>query len=167
MTSHLNYFGRSAYRRQLDAWLAHFPPSQLMVVAAERLFAEPLPVLRRVERFLGLAPHEYDQTTIATKWRGPNDDGRAGGAAGGTAAAAVAPSASASAATATATATAAQGGGSCSAGLDCEAAEPAATDARQQLLQLAEAALHEGIREFDLGYADFLSYAATRVEVLS
>ncbi|XP_053875591.1 heparan sulfate glucosamine 3-O-sulfotransferase 1-like [Malaclemys terrapin pileata] len=47
---------RSLYALQLARWLAAFPSAHIHVVDGGGLIREPLPELRRVEQFLGLAP---------------------------------------------------------------------------------------------------------------
>jgi hypothetical protein len=50
------YLGRGLYAEQLERWLAVFDRRQLHVIQSERMFAEPVDVVRDVHRFLGLAP---------------------------------------------------------------------------------------------------------------
>lgn len=57
-----SYVARSRYEAQLARYLAHFPASQLLVLKAEDLFADPAAVWRRVLGFLELEP---------TEWSGP------------------------------------------------------------------------------------------------
>lgn len=47
---------RGYYRAQLEAVCAHFPRSQVLIVAIEQLRDGPLQALRGVHRFLGLGP---------------------------------------------------------------------------------------------------------------
>jgi hypothetical protein len=75
--SHLNFFGRAAYQRQIDVWLEYFPPQQLLVISAERFFNQPREALDRVGKFLGLSTHDYTDQLLRRKWNGPNDEQRA------------------------------------------------------------------------------------------
>ncbi|XP_072569964.1 heparan sulfate glucosamine 3-O-sulfotransferase 1-like [Paramormyrops kingsleyae] len=45
---------RSLYHLHLRRWLAHFPRAQIHVVDGDALVRDPLPELKRTERFLGL-----------------------------------------------------------------------------------------------------------------
>ena len=49
------YVARGLYADQLAMWLEHFPREQLLIVSAEQMFADPLPVLNRVYAFLGIS----------------------------------------------------------------------------------------------------------------
>lgn len=44
----------SAYHTHLQRWLDVFPREQILVVNGDRLIDDPLPQLRKIERFLGL-----------------------------------------------------------------------------------------------------------------
>ena len=57
----LPFLGFSMYDVLLDRWLADFPASQLCVIFTEELEAEPLTVMRGLEKFLGLPAHAYDE----------------------------------------------------------------------------------------------------------
>ncbi len=50
---HHSYLARGRYLEQLQAWLAHFPTSQLLVLAYEQLFRRP-DEIRRLFDFLGI-----------------------------------------------------------------------------------------------------------------
>jgi hypothetical protein len=50
------YLDLSRYATQLERYLDHFPRHQLLVLRAEDLFRNPLPVLLQVYRFLGIDP---------------------------------------------------------------------------------------------------------------
>lgn len=50
------YFERGLYAGQLENWLQHFPREQLLVVQAEKMFAEPFAVAKDVQTFLGVNP---------------------------------------------------------------------------------------------------------------
>lgn len=59
---HYSYLTRGNYAEQLEAWLAHFDHSQIMVVQAERLFKQPAAVFAEVLGFLELdawTPSEF------------------------------------------------------------------------------------------------------------
>jgi hypothetical protein len=49
-----SYIARSQYAPQLQDWLRHFDRSQLLVLKAEQVFAEPGSALDMTARFLGL-----------------------------------------------------------------------------------------------------------------
>jgi Sulfotransferase domain len=51
-----SYLARGLYAEQLERWLALFDRRQLHLIQSERMFAEPVEVVRGVHRFLGLAP---------------------------------------------------------------------------------------------------------------
>jgi hypothetical protein len=51
---HHSYAARGEYAGQLETWLAHFPPEQLLVVHSEAFFADPATSHGAVLRFLGL-----------------------------------------------------------------------------------------------------------------
>jgi hypothetical protein len=53
---HHSYFSRGLYAEQLERWLNHFEREQILVLSAERLFADPSGTVRRTQEFLGLAP---------------------------------------------------------------------------------------------------------------
>ena len=48
------YVAASLYGHQLAQYLAHFPPSQILVLQSEALFADPQAQLDRLARFLGI-----------------------------------------------------------------------------------------------------------------
>lgn len=50
---HLSYQARGRYAEQLEAWLEHFPPSQILVLQSERLFRHPAEVCRQARSFVG------------------------------------------------------------------------------------------------------------------
>lgn len=50
------YLARGRYAEQLERFLEYFPPSQLMVIRSEDLFAQPTVVYRQATDFLDLAP---------------------------------------------------------------------------------------------------------------
>ena len=57
-----SYLARGMYADQLRLWQAHFPPEQLLVVQAERMFKQPGEVFGQVLEFLGLdawSPAEF------------------------------------------------------------------------------------------------------------
>lgn len=51
---HHSYMARGEYVDQLMAWREHYPEEQVLVICAERFFAEPAAVYAEVLRFLGL-----------------------------------------------------------------------------------------------------------------
>lgn len=51
---HYSYLARGIYADQLQAWQAHFPAEQLLVVQAEQMFRQPGEVFDEVLRFLEL-----------------------------------------------------------------------------------------------------------------
>jgi hypothetical protein len=51
---HHSYVARGEYVDQLRAWREHYPEEQLLVLRAERFFADPAAVYAEVLRFLGL-----------------------------------------------------------------------------------------------------------------
>lgn len=55
MYSRFAYFSRGLYWEQLQRWLLHYSSDQLLVLAAEDLFAEPQTVMPEVYEFLGLS----------------------------------------------------------------------------------------------------------------
>jgi hypothetical protein len=54
------YRERGLYAEAIERWLQHFKREQLLVVGAERFFADPPAVLERVFRFLGLSAWRGD-----------------------------------------------------------------------------------------------------------
>jgi hypothetical protein len=61
-----SYVRRGQYAEHLEAWAARFPPEQLLVMASERLFAEPAAALAEIERFLGLGASHVDSLANAS-----------------------------------------------------------------------------------------------------
>lgn len=53
---HFAYRARGCYADQLERWLEHYPRSQLLVLPAERLFADPAATTAEALGFLGLSP---------------------------------------------------------------------------------------------------------------
>jgi hypothetical protein len=51
---HHSYVARGMYRLQIERWLRYFPREQLMVIRSADLFTDPDPIVRAVERFLGI-----------------------------------------------------------------------------------------------------------------
>lgn len=47
----------SLYHRHLRRWLDYFPRESLLVLDGDQLVVDPLPLLRRLERHLGLPPY--------------------------------------------------------------------------------------------------------------
>ncbi|WP_347267688.1 sulfotransferase [Paracoccus sp. (in: a-proteobacteria)] len=50
---------RGDYRSYVPRWNAHFGPDRLLYLPFGQIAADPVALLRRVEEFLGLAPHDY------------------------------------------------------------------------------------------------------------
>lgn len=55
----------SGYARQIKAYHAEFGRDHLMVVTTDELHSSPTAVMRKVEQFLGIDPHEHWPTMIA------------------------------------------------------------------------------------------------------
>jgi hypothetical protein len=55
-----SYLAHGRYAEQLTRWFAHFPREQLLVVASERMFAEPDAHFRAICRFIGLPERSLD-----------------------------------------------------------------------------------------------------------
>ena len=53
---HHSYMARGDYIDQIHAWLEHFPAERLLIVHAERFFADPREGVEQAQRFLGLEP---------------------------------------------------------------------------------------------------------------
>jgi hypothetical protein len=53
---HYSYLARSRYAEQLERWLRHFDREDLLLLAAEDLFARPAETVEAAQRFLGLEP---------------------------------------------------------------------------------------------------------------
>ncbi|MFH0945544.1 MAG: sulfotransferase domain-containing protein [Planctomycetota bacterium] len=51
---HHSYLARGVYVRQLRAWRSCFKEEQILVLRSEDLFADPGPVLERIQEFLGV-----------------------------------------------------------------------------------------------------------------
>jgi hypothetical protein len=51
-----SYVETGRYGAEVERWLAHHPRERLLVLRAERLFADPAPELARLARHLGIAP---------------------------------------------------------------------------------------------------------------
>ncbi|GFR42865.1 hypothetical protein Agub_g3856 [Astrephomene gubernaculifera] len=60
-----NFFGWSVYDVFLENYLSHFPQQQVMVLYTDDLASQPLEVFRRVEDFLGVRHHQYDEVRSA------------------------------------------------------------------------------------------------------
>jgi hypothetical protein len=161
VSSHINFFGRVAYRAQLDAWLEYFPPSQLLVLSAERFFAEPTTVLAVVEEFLGLTPHKYELSVLANKWQGPGNNGASVSAAEND----LEPSLGQHGPRSESEPRSAIMANGAKSFDDSNGTEKGRASCDQQqrqqaeMIRLAETALHEGIREFNLSYMAFFEYA--------
>lgn len=65
------YRDTSDYALQLQAYLDHFPPSQIHVIVAEELRASRREVLARCIDWLELAPFEYEDAQLADRHRSP------------------------------------------------------------------------------------------------
>lgn len=64
-----SYLRRGLYAEQLDRWMRHFLPSQILVVDASRLLADPAAVLAEVLTFLSLDPWEPSSYTALNEGR--------------------------------------------------------------------------------------------------
>jgi hypothetical protein len=51
---HHSYLARGLYAEQLERWFELYPRDQVLVIGAEELFADPVGVVLRCQRFLGL-----------------------------------------------------------------------------------------------------------------
>lgn len=58
---HWSYLSRGLYADQLEAWYAHFPREQLMVISSEQFFAHPDEAYGEILDFLGLPLHQLSQ----------------------------------------------------------------------------------------------------------
>jgi hypothetical protein len=54
---HHSYRARSRYAEQLERWFGLFDRNQILILAAEDLFAEPERVVSQAQEFIGLPPH--------------------------------------------------------------------------------------------------------------
>ena len=68
---HFSYLDRGRYGHYLGKWLEHFPGKQMLVLAAEDLFADPNGVANETFAFLGLARHELGAVRAHNKARYP------------------------------------------------------------------------------------------------
>ena len=68
---HFSYLDRGRYGHYLGKWLKHFPGKQMLVLAAEDLFANPNGIANETFSFLGLAPHELGAVQAHNKARYP------------------------------------------------------------------------------------------------
>lgn len=55
---HFSYLARDDYVTQLRRWLQEYPADQVCVVRAEDLYADPVPVMRKLFDFVGLEPFD-------------------------------------------------------------------------------------------------------------
>lgn len=65
ITNHLNTgvaepLSRGYYGQAIRRWLEHYPQHQLHVLTVDALFSTPLQELRRIEKFLGIDPFEWE-----------------------------------------------------------------------------------------------------------
>ncbi|PNH09649.1 hypothetical protein TSOC_003734 [Tetrabaena socialis] len=58
--------GWSAYPPFLENYMAHFPPSQLLVLYTEDMALRPLETIKRTESFLQAPPFEYEQSMVTS-----------------------------------------------------------------------------------------------------
>jgi hypothetical protein len=68
---HLSYKRRGHYWEQLGRFRAIYPPSQLLVLSSDELFADPELVLRRVAEFIGIDP-SFRFTDLVARNAAPN-----------------------------------------------------------------------------------------------
>ncbi len=59
MADHWDIANRGDYRAYVPRWKAHFAAGDLLFLPYGRIAADPLGLLREVEAFLGLKPHDY------------------------------------------------------------------------------------------------------------
>jgi len=52
---------RGVYVDQIERWLEHFPPENIMVVQAEHLYANTSKTMQDVAEFLGIRPYNSDE----------------------------------------------------------------------------------------------------------
>ena len=61
---HFSYLARGRYAEQLERLYALVPPSRVLVLQSEALFADPAAELQRVWRFLGLEPYQLPEAPV-------------------------------------------------------------------------------------------------------
>jgi Sulfotransferase domain len=61
---HYSYLARGRYAEQLERFYTLVPPSRVLVLQSEALFADPGAQLARVWRFLDLEPHELGEASV-------------------------------------------------------------------------------------------------------
>ena len=66
-----SYLDRGRYGHYLEKWLEYFPAKQVLVLAAEALFANPNRVANETFAFLGLARHELGGANAHNQMRYP------------------------------------------------------------------------------------------------
>jgi sulfotransferase family protein len=66
-----SYVERGRYARQLERWLAVFPPEQVLILRSEDLYAAPAEATKRVTDFLGLTPLRSDVFATHNATAGP------------------------------------------------------------------------------------------------
>jgi hypothetical protein len=67
---HHSYLSRGLYADQLEAWFAHYPRKQFLVIESQELFDDPTAAVDRTLAFLGLPPlehAEYDNVTARSR----------------------------------------------------------------------------------------------------
>ncbi|MGB3264534.1 MAG: sulfotransferase domain-containing protein [Microcoleus sp.] len=57
---HHSYLTRGIYADQLPAWMKLFPPSQMLILKSEDLYANPSETVNKVLEFLDLPPHQLE-----------------------------------------------------------------------------------------------------------
>ena len=71
-THHLNFFGRTAFDRQLRLYRSFFKrDDQILVVDSKAMFSDPQSNLDRVVEFLGLPAFKFLDETLGIKLQGP------------------------------------------------------------------------------------------------
>jgi Sulfotransferase domain len=53
---HHSYVARGLYLEQIEAWRQHFPAERMLIIHAERFFADPAAGMAAVQTFLGIDP---------------------------------------------------------------------------------------------------------------
>lgn len=56
-----SYLARGRYAEQLDRWMRHFSPEQLLILRSEDMYLEPSTTVRRVHAFLGLPQRDLQR----------------------------------------------------------------------------------------------------------
>lgn len=68
---HQTYAAQGRYAASLQRWLAHYDRDQMLVLASEDYYADPVSVLRQIDEFLGLPPREGSSGEVLNAAPGP------------------------------------------------------------------------------------------------